>query len=203
MARRRKCHDIDCRWGWWEDGEKWFSQVFQGPREVRFDLGRKRKSVGSEECEVISLGVPWACRKCQALPICGFSFPSVTRETSSFCSTVRLANRMVPGALWDGLFVPVRTLLSPWKCHFTKPIPFFFLSSVLKLGASPVTQQLRICRQCRSHKRHRFDPWVGKMPWMRAWQATTVFLPGEYHGPRSLVGCSTQNYKESDMIEMT
>ena len=24
-----------------------------------------------------------------------------------------------------------------------------------------------------------FDPWVGKMPWRRAWQPTPVFLPGE------------------------
>ena len=27
--------------------------------------------------------------------------------------------------------------------------------------------------------RHRFDPWVGKIPWRRAWQPTPVFLPGE------------------------
>ena len=29
------------------------------------------------------------------------------------------------------------------------------------------------------HKRLRFDPWVGKIPWGRAWQHTPVFLPGE------------------------
>ena len=23
------------------------------------------------------------------------------------------------------------------------------------------------------------DPWVGKIPWRRAWQPTQVFLPGE------------------------
>ena len=33
--------------------------------------------------------------------------------------------------------------------------------------------------QCRKHKRHRFNPWVGKIPWRRAWQPTLVFLPGE------------------------
>ena len=33
-----------------------------------------------------------------------------------------------------------------------------------------------------------FDPGVGKMPWMRAWQSTPVFLPGESHGQRSLAG---------------
>ena len=25
----------------------------------------------------------------------------------------------------------------------------------------------------------RFDPWVGKLPWRRAWQLAPVFLPGE------------------------
>ena len=36
------------------------------------------------------------------------------------------------------------------------------------------------------HKRCRFNPWVGKIPWRRAWQPTPVFLPGESHGQRSL-----------------
>ena len=43
--------------------------------------------------------------------------------------------------------------------------------------------------QCRRHKRHGFDPWVGKIPWRRAWQPTLV-LPGESHGQRSLAGYS-------------
>ena len=33
--------------------------------------------------------------------------------------------------------------------------------------------------QCRSRKRRRFDPWVGKIPWRREWQPTPVFLSGE------------------------
>ena len=45
----------------------------------------------------------------------------------------------------------------------------------------------RICLQCR---RPGFDPWVRKIPWMRAWQPAPVFLPGEFHGQRSLVGYS-------------
>ena len=42
--------------------------------------------------------------------------------------------------------------------------------------------------QCRRHKRHGFDPSVGKIPWRRKWQPTPVFLPEESHGERSLVG---------------
>ena len=46
-----------------------------------------------------------------------------------------------------------------------------------------------------------FDPWVGKIPWRRAWQPTPLFLPGESHGQRSLVGYSQQGCKESDKTE--
>ena len=42
--------------------------------------------------------------------------------------------------------------------------------------------------QCRRHKRCGFDPWVGKIPWSRAWQSTPVCLPGESHGQRDMVG---------------
>ena len=35
-----------------------------------------------------------------------------------------------------------------------------------------------------------FDPWVRKLPWRRKWQHTPVFLPGDSHGQRSLVGYS-------------
>ena len=39
-------------------------------------------------------------------------------------------------------------------------------------------------------RRPGFSPWVGKIPWRRAWQPTPAFLPGESHGQRSLVGYS-------------
>ena len=40
-----------------------------------------------------------------------------------------------------------------------------------------------------------FDPWVRKIPWRRKWQPTTVFLPGEFHGQRSLVGYSSWGHE--------
>ena len=51
--------------------------------------------------------------------------------------------------------------------------------------------------QCRRPKRCRFHPWVRKIPWRRAWQRMSVFLPGESHGQRSLVGFSPEDHKES------
>ena len=40
-------------------------------------------------------------------------------------------------------------------------------------------------------------------PLRRAWKPTPVFLPGESHGQRSLVGCSIQGCKESGTTEVT
>ena len=47
----------------------------------------------------------------------------------------------------------------------------------------------------------RFDPWVGQSPWRREWQPTLVFLPGESHGQRSVVGYSPRGLKELNMTE--
>ena len=45
------------------------------------------------------------------------------------------------------------------------------------------------------------DPWVGKISWRREWLSTPVFLLGEFHGQRNLVGYSPQGLKELAMIE--
>ena len=51
--------------------------------------------------------------------------------------------------------------------------------------ASPVAQTVK---NLPAMQETQCDPWVGKIPWRRAWQPTLVFLPGESHGERSLVG---------------
>ena len=50
-------------------------------------------------------------------------------------------------------------------------------------------------------RRPGFNLWVRKIPWRREWLLTPVFLPGEFHGQRSLVGYSSRGHKESDMTE--
>ena len=56
----------------------------------------------------------------------------------------------------------------------------------------------KICLQCR---RPGFDPWVRKIPWRTEWQPTPIFLPGEFHGQRNLVGYRLWGRKESDTTE--
>ena len=40
------------------------------------------------------------------------------------------------------------------------------------------------CRRCG------FDPCIGKIPWRKTWESTSLFLPGKFHGERSLADCS-------------
>ena len=57
-------------------------------------------------------------------------------------------------------------------------------------GVSVVKESACQCRRCR------FNPWVRKIPWRRKWQLTPVFLPGESHGQRSLLGYRPWGCKE-------
>ena len=72
--------------------------------------------------------------------------------------------------------------------------------------ASPLVQVVLVVKNPPAkagNKRHRFDPWVRKVPWRRAWQPTPVFLPGESHGQRSLAGYGPWGCTESDTIDTT
>ena len=46
-----------------------------------------------------------------------------------------------------------------------------------------------------------FDSSVRKILWRKEWLSTLVFLPGQFHGQRSLVGYSPWGWKESDTTE--
>jgi len=48
----------------------------------------------------------------------------------------------------------------------------------------------KLACQCKRHKRCRFNPWVRKIPWIRVWEPSQVFLSGESHGQRSPMGYS-------------
>ena len=52
--------------------------------------------------------------------------------------------------------------------------------------------------QCR---RLGFNPWVGNIPWRREELPTPVFLPGKFHGQKSLAGYSPWRRKKSDMTK--
>ena len=89
-----------------------------------------------------------------------------------------------------------------WIRHRTRA-PFQVPDALLQLYTTfrahfPGGSESSVCLQCAGP---RFDPWVGKIPWRRKWQPTSVLLPGKSHGWRSLVGYSLWGRKESDMTE--
>ena len=73
---------------------------------------------------------------------------------------------------------------------------FFFLSFSRIPGGLPrwLSGKESTC-QCR---RLGFHPWVGKIPWRRKWQPTSVFLPGKSHRKKSLAVYSPWGHKKSD-----
>ena len=95
------------------------------------------------------------------------------------------------------------TARSHGKDCFLRPVcegNIYGKRSLLSLGFRNNYEQLEasVCLQC---GRPGFDLWVRKIPWRRKWQPTPVFLPGESHGWRSLVGYSPRGRKESDTTE--
>ena len=55
------------------------------------------------------------------------------------------------------------------------------MSTVHWRGFSGGTIGKEAACQCRKCKTCRFNPWIRKIPWRRAWQRTPVFLPGDFH----------------------
>ena len=59
-----------------------------------------------------------------------------------------------------------------------------------KTAAWTLSRKILVPVPVQRRKRRRFDPRVRKIPWSRKWQPVPVFLPGKFHGQRSLVGYS-------------
>ena len=85
----------------------------------------------------------------------------------------------------------------------TPPFPFLIPLIMLidDIGLSRWLSGKESACQCRRHRRHGFNPRVGKIPWRRKWQPAPVFLTSKLHGQRSVVGYSSRGCKESDTTE--
>ena len=74
--------------------------------------------------------------------------------------------------------------------YFCYSPPFYNLRNWAPVyGASLVTQTVKSCR------RPSFNLWVWKIPWYKKQQPTLVFLPGKYHGQRSLASYNSRSLK--------
>ena len=101
---------------------------------------------------------------------------------------------------WRILAIPLSGVLykqHPWYHWVPQSFPLTVTTSHAH-GVFLVAQQWRICLQC---GRPSFSPWVGKIPWRREWLPVPVFLPGGFHGQRSLAGYCPWGRKESETNE--
>ena len=118
--------------------------------------------------------------------------PSVSLPQSNTGHLPLALELLLPNLQLDSMFLP----LSPWQCicHIGAIVTLFKnWSSHVTPKDFPIAQTVKkISLQCR---RPRFDPWVRKIPWRREWQPTPVFLPGEFHRQRSLVGYRVRRAK--------
>ena len=85
---------------------------------------------------------------------------------------------------------------------FEKPI-FLYISKWPIWGSVSDGACEELACHCRRLKRCGLNHWVRKIPWRRARQPTSVFLPGESHGQRSIVGYGPEDHKELDTTEVT
>ena len=118
------------------------------------------------------------------------SHPSRLRQSPCLSSLRHAAN-----SYWLSLLhmvIQVSRLLSACTSQTDKPqicLYSFFHFPGRTSGKAPTCP-------CRRRKRPGFDPWVGKIPWRRAWQPSPVFFPGESRGQGSPVGYKPWDCKE-------
>jgi len=78
---------------------------------------------------------------------------------------------------------------------------FYNEGAILDTGASLVAQWGRICLPMQETQGRSLcgAGGEGAIPWRRKWQPTPVFLPGKFHGQKSLEGYSPWGRKELDL----
>ena len=106
------------------------------------------------------------------------------------------------GCCW-GCPCPLRCgVLSPGTCRTSWLLQAYSLWFISSCHLTPLPKAGLDSKQSAcQYRRLKFDPWVRKIPQRREWQPTPVFLPGESHGQRSLMGYSPWGGKELDMTE--
>ena len=111
----------------------------------------------------------WCAHTKIQIALFGFGCELASLATKQLCSLLHntwIEKQKIASGFW------FRS--SCWINYSFPSVPFGYSGSA---GKEPACQ-------CSRHKRHRFNPWVGKIPWRRKWQPTPVFSPGKFHGQK-------------------
>ena len=97
--------------------------------------------------------------------------------------------------------------VTPWTAACQTPLSSTISQSLLKFMSTEglpcwLSGEEPTC-QCRRHRRCSSIPGSERPPGGGKWQPSIVFLPGKFHGQRSLLGYSPWGPKELDMTEAT
>ena len=113
---------------------------------------------------------------------------NVKSESEVAQSCLTPSNPMVCSLPGSSVHVIFQTRVLKWVAI---AFSIFFYTYIWKYMGFPSGSVVKNSPARAGHgKRYGFNPWVGKIPWRSKWQPTPVFLPGEFHGQRSLVGYS-------------
>ena len=141
----------------------------------------------------------WSLRVGKELPFVNHQYPWMFKQAHLY--RIGVKNSDIKPQL-ESQTASIQTLVLPserlWGNYLKFIVPQFsqLIKEIVILRAplsdkvvkfNPPTNAESSC-QCRRCKRCRFNPWVRKNHYRRAWQPTPGFLPGEPHGQRSLAG---------------
>ena len=113
-----------------------------------------------------------------------------TSPTQDRTGLSRAAQNLTKGSVSS--FTQSSLLIGSFMCSHLLELLIYLGLFTPYYGDFPGGSVVKICLQCR---RPGFAPWVGKIPWSRAWQPTPVFCPGEFHGqPKRLRSMGLQRF---------
>ena len=131
--------------------------------------------------------------------------PSVTQRFFVFCFFNFQSYIYKYMYLFLKILFPFRLLqnIEPYSLYYTVGPYWLSILNIPVLHVKVFPGGSAVTNLPTMHWKHMFDLWVGMIPRRRAWQPTPIFLPGESHGQKSLMGSRTWGHRESDMTEAT
>ena len=99
--------------------------------------------------------------------------------------------------------IPFWYRVSEVQTYISQRVLGFYLYVRIKSGVWGIWASLvaQMVKNLPAVQKNQVQSWVRKIRWRREWLPTPVFLPGEFHGQRSLGSYTPWGHKELDTTE--